>query len=221
MSRTDSDKIKIIAIGDSGVGKTSIIKRYCLDAFSVDLKSTIALDLIEKTVDLCGRSRNLCFWDTSGQERYDALSSSYFRGAHGVILVYDVTDVRTFDRIKAWMEKVDDYCDRQSTKLILLANKCDLEGRVVDTDMGTRAASLHGMMYFEVSAKTNQHIQIAMQNLVMSIVQSGGFGGINGRSGDDLDDTISLVEYPNRKHGKQKEDTSSCCNSNVLHFSLT
>ena len=106
-------QIKLLMIGDSAVGKTSLLLRYANDTFSSTFITTIGIDFKIKTVDLDGRRVKLQIWDTAGQEQFRTITRSYFRGAQGIVLVYDITDRRTFNSVRSWMAQITDHADQQ------------------------------------------------------------------------------------------------------------
>lgn len=114
---------KILLIGDAGVGKSSILLRFTDDSFEEHLASTIGVDFKVKTVTIGGSTVKLTIWDTAGQERFRTLTSSYYRGCHGVILTFDVNDRQTFTNLKQWLEEVDMYSTSQSSAKMLVGNE--------------------------------------------------------------------------------------------------
>lgn len=104
-----STTFKLLVVGDAGVGKTCLITRFVDDVFSSTCKSTIGVDFKAHSIEMDGRAVQLQVWDTAGQERFRALTTSYYRGAHGVILVYDVTEQTTYDHLASWIKDVDLY----------------------------------------------------------------------------------------------------------------
>ena len=125
---------KILLIGDAGVGKSSILLRFTDDAFEEHLASTIGVDFKVKTVTIGGSTVKLTIWDTAGQERFRTLTSSYYRGCHGVILTYDVNDRQTFTNLKQWLEEGDMYSTSQSSAKMLVGNKIDVGAREVSVE---------------------------------------------------------------------------------------
>ena len=106
-------QIKLLMIGDSAVGKTSLLLRYANDTFSSTFITTIGIDFKIKTVHLGGKKVKLQIWDTAGQEQFRTITRSYFRGAQGIVLVYDITDRRTFNSVRSWMAQITDHADQQ------------------------------------------------------------------------------------------------------------
>lgn len=125
---------KLLLIGDSSVGKSCLLLRFADDAYVDTYISTIGVDFKIRTVELDGKSVKLQIWDTAGQERFRTITSSYYRGAHGIIIVYDVTDMESFNNVKQWLSEIDRYASDSVCKL-LVGNKCDLvDSKVVDTE---------------------------------------------------------------------------------------
>merc|ERR1712146_664974 len=119
---------KLLLIGDSGVGKSRLLLRFADDTYTESYISTIGVDFKIRTINLDGKCVKLQIWDTAGQERFRTITSSYYRGAHGIIVVYDVTDRETFNNVKQWLHEIDRYANENVNKL-LVGNKCDLETR--------------------------------------------------------------------------------------------
>ena len=157
---------KILLIGDAGVGKSSILLRFTDDAFEEHLASTIGVDFKVKTVTIGGSTVKLTIWDTAGQERFRTLTSSYYRGCHGVILTYDVNDRVTFTNLKQWLEEVDMYSTSQNSAKMLVGNKIDVGAREVTVEEATEFARKQAMMFIETSAKSRAGIRQAFEELV-------------------------------------------------------
>merc|ERR1712023_429870 len=115
---------KLLLIGDSGVGKSSLLLRFADDTYTQSYISTIGVDFKIRTVELEGKTIKLQIWDTAGQERFRTITSSYYRGAHGIIVVYDVTDIDSFNNVKQWLCEIDRYACENVNKL-LVGNKCE------------------------------------------------------------------------------------------------
>jgi len=160
---------KLLLIGDSGVGKSSLLLRFADDTYTESYISTIGVDFKIRTIELDGKTIKLQIWDTAGQERFRTITSSYYRGAHGIIVVYDVTDNESFNNVKQWLHEIDRYACENVNKL-LVGNKCDLEGkRVVSTEQGKEFADGLGIEFLETSAKTSTNVEQAFLTMASQI----------------------------------------------------
>merc|ERR1712199_105500 len=129
--------IKLLLIGDSGVGKSCLLCRYSDDVFNSNFIPTIGIAFKIRTIELDGSKMKLQIWDTAGQGRFRTITQAYYRGAMGILLVYDVTDDKSFGNIRTWMRNIDQHANEQVVK-VLLGNKCDMpeDKKMVTTQMG-------------------------------------------------------------------------------------
>uniref|UniRef100_A0AAY5KC40 small monomeric GTPase n=2 Tax=Protacanthopterygii TaxID=41705 RepID=A0AAY5KC40_ESOLU len=165
---------KLLLIGDSGVGKTCVLFRFSDDAFNTTFISTIGIDFKIKTVELQGKKIKLQIWDTAGQERFHTITTSYYRGAMGIMLVYDITNAKSFENISKWLRNIDEHAN-EDVERMLLGNKCDMEDkRVVPKAKGEQIAREHGIRFFETSAKANISIEKAFLTLAEDILRKVG-----------------------------------------------
>jgi Ras-related protein Rab-8A len=163
--------VKLLIIGDSGVGKSSLLLRFCDDAFTTSFITTIGIDFKVKTVDTEGKKVKLQIWDTAGQERFRTITTAYYRGAMGIILVYDVTDETTFQNIRNWLRAVQQHAT-ENVNIILVGNKCDsLSDKVVETARGQALAKEFGIPFFETSAKTNINVYECFFDIATTIAK--------------------------------------------------
>ncbi|XP_012680472.1 ras-related protein Rab-10-like [Clupea harengus] len=161
---------KLLLIGDSAVGKTSVLFRFSDDAFNTTFISTIGIDFKIKTVEMQGKKIKLQIWDTAGQERFHTITTSYYRGAMGIMLVYDITNTKSFESISKWLRNIDEHASEEVERM-LLGNKCDMDDkRVVPTAKGEQIAAEHGIRFFETSAKSNVNIEKAFLCLAEDIL---------------------------------------------------
>ncbi|KAJ4720696.1 Ras-related protein like [Melia azedarach] len=162
---------KILLIGDSGVGKSSILLSFISNSVH-DLSPTIGVDFKIKLLTVGGKRLKLTIWDTAGQERFGTLISSYYRGAHGIILVYDVTRRETFTNLSnVWAKEVELYSTNRDCIKILVGNKVDREcERAVTREEGIALAQEHKCLFLECSAKTRENVQQCFKDLIYKIL---------------------------------------------------
>lgn len=165
---------KLLLIGDSGVGKSCLLLRFADDTYTESYISTIGVDFKIRTIELEGKTVKLQIWDTAGQERFRTITSSYYRGAHGIIVVYDVTDKDSFDSVKNWLQEIDRYAVEGVNKL-LVGNKSDLVGKkVVETDTAKQMADQLGIPFLETSAKSATNVEQAFLTMAKQIKERMG-----------------------------------------------
>eukprot|EP01116_Phalansterium_solitarium_P014354 TRINITY_DN31973_c0_g1_i1.p1 TRINITY_DN31973_c0_g1~~TRINITY_DN31973_c0_g1_i1.p1 ORF type:complete len:207 (-),score=46.90 TRINITY_DN31973_c0_g1_i1:172-792(-) len=146
--------VKILLIGDSGVGKSCLLLRFADDTFSPGFIATIGIDFKIRTLTLDGKKVKLQIWDTAGQERFRTVTTAYYRGAHGIMVVYDVCDERSFGNVQNWLRAIDQHANESVAKL-LVGNKCDqIDRRVIEKQQGSELAAAFKVKFFETSAKS-------------------------------------------------------------------
>lgn len=170
MSKSKS-QLKIIVLGDSGVGKTSLLNRFVTSEFSQTYKATIGADFMRKEIVIDEKHISLQLWDTAGQERFQSLGSAFYRGADACILVYDITMLKTFDSIISWKQEFLNQCgpsDPNTFPFMVVGNKCDLENdRTVSIAKSNQWAREQDLPLIEASAKDN----IRIEDIFMEIVK--------------------------------------------------
>lgn len=163
--------IKLLLIGDSGVGKSCLLLRFSEDSFTPSFITTIGIDFKIRTIEIDGKRIKLQIWDTAGQERFRTITTVYYRGAMGILLVYDVTDQKSFENIKTWFGNVEQHASEDVNK-ILIGNKCDWdEKRVVSKEQGQALADSLGLQFVEASAKSNINVEDAFLSLARQIMK--------------------------------------------------
>ncbi|XP_036382526.1 ras-related protein Rab-35b [Megalops cyprinoides] len=168
MARDYDYLFKLLIIGDSGVGKSSLLLRFADNTFSGSYITTIGVDFKIRTVEINGEKVKLQIWDTAGQERFRTITSTYYRGTHGVIVVYDVTSAESFVNVKRWLHEINQNCD--DVCRILVGNKNDdPNSKVVETNDAQKFAEQMGISLFETSAKENINVE-EMFNCITELV---------------------------------------------------
>lgn len=157
---------KILVVGDSGVGKSCMLLRFADDIFTESHISTIGVDFKIQTLTLeDGKMAKLQIWDTAGQDRFRTITSSYYRGAHGILVVFDLNDPHSFENVPYWLAEIDHYCSSNCPpKLILVGNKSDLPSNVEAEKVKT-FCSQNNLTYIETSAKNGNNIKAAFNHL--------------------------------------------------------
>ena len=152
-----------------GVGKTCLLLRYANESFSPTFITTIGIDFKIKNIVLDGKRIKLQIWDTAGQERFRTITTSYFRGAQGILLVYDVTERQTFLSIRNWVQQIQMHADGNVNK-ILIGNKADLkEARVVSTEEGEALAKEFNIKFFETSARQDMNVDTSFEKIATDV----------------------------------------------------
>mmetsp|Transcript_34613 Transcript_34613/g.97610 ORF Transcript_34613/g.97610 Transcript_34613/m.97610 type:complete len:216 (+) Transcript_34613:360-1007(+) len=195
-------KVKIMTLGDSAVGKTSLVVRYTDSTFEPDRLSTIGIDFRRKRVNVEGHDIDLQMWDTAGQERFHTITQAYYRGVDAVLLVYDVSNRNSFAHVRKWIGDVEKHNDRfDSVKLLLVANKRDLPPNLhkVSMEEGKGLAAEFGIDLIETSAKTGENVEEAFTCLAHMAASN-----IIGTQEDDR------VELKDPSTGTSDSD-SGCC----------
>jgi GTPase SAR1 family protein len=191
MSKAYDYLFKLLLIGDSGVGKTCVLFRFAEDQYNATFISTIGIDFKIRTIELEGKKIKLQIWDTAGQERFRTITTAYYRGAmvsinlisvkfywlsiilisfiKGILLVYDITNEKSFDSIRNWIRNIEEHASADVERM-LVGNKCDMnDKRQVSKERGEKLAVEYGMKFMETSAKLNINIENAFITLAKDI----------------------------------------------------
>mmetsp|Transcript_24235 Transcript_24235/g.43095 ORF Transcript_24235/g.43095 Transcript_24235/m.43095 type:complete len:214 (-) Transcript_24235:1757-2398(-) len=165
---------KIVLIGDSGVGKSNLLSRYIRNEFNLESQATIGVELATKTIEHEGKKIKAQIWDTAGQERYRAITSAYYRGAYGALVVYDVSKRGTFTNVERWLQEIRSHCN-QEMQIVLIGNKADLTYlREVSMEEGAEFARKQAISFLETSALERHNVDAAFSVLLTKIVQACG-----------------------------------------------
>ncbi|GLJ26597.1 hypothetical protein SUGI_0516260 [Cryptomeria japonica] len=207
---------KVVLIGDSAVGKSQILSRFARNEFSLDSKATIGVEFQTRTLVIDHKSVKAQIWDTAGQERYRAVTSAYYRGAVGALLVYDITKRQTFEHIPRWLEELRNHADNNIV-IMLVGNKCDLANlRAVQTEDAKEFAQKEGLFFLETSALEATNVESAFLTVLTEIfrvvskkalIANQGQGNGNASS---LSGTKIVVPGPEQETGAKKK---ICCTS--------
>ena len=194
-------KLKIMLLGDSTVGKTSILRRYCKNEFSIKYATTIGIDFQFKNMIKFDKRIRLQIWDTAGQERYKVVAKNYFNSSDGFVILYDITNKESFQNVTSWISQINDIASK-AVKFILFGNKNDLEeARIVKKNEGENMAKKYSMLFYETSAKTGENINEGFDFLVNEILKEDGRLSKLSKKSDAVDLTSS-------KKGNSKR---GCC----------
>jgi small GTP-binding protein len=196
--------LKFLIVGDSSVGKTSLLLSYCNEEMRPDLGATIGIDFRHKLVNLDGRNVMMQIWDTAGQERFRTLTKSYFKMAQGIILVFDITKENSFEGIKKFIKEIHDNCEERTVK-VLVGNKVDLnELRTIEFDTASSFAKENNMKYFETSCKQKLNVKEVFNHLCEEVIAKNKNEGQNYYS-EFFEKSLSI------KSVNQEKTESKCC----------
>lgn len=160
---------KVVLIGDSAVGKSQLLARFSRNEFNLDSKATIGVEFQTRTLDIDHKTVKAQIWDTAGQERYRAVTSAYYRGAVGAMLVYDITKRQSFDHVARWLEELRGHADKNIV-IMLVGNKTDLGSlRAVPTEDAKEFAEKENLFFIETSALEATNVETAFVNVLTEI----------------------------------------------------
>ncbi|XP_072965875.1 ras-related protein RABA1f-like [Typha angustifolia] len=203
---------KVVLIGDSGVGKSNLLSRFTRNEFSLESKSTIGVEFATRSIKVDDKVVKAQIWDTAGQERYRAITSAYYRGAVGALLVYDVTRHVTFENVERWLKELKDHTD-PSIVIMLVGNKADLRHlRAVSTEDAQAFAERENTIFMETSALESMNVENAFTEVLTHI-----YRGVSRKALDVGDDPAALPKGQTVSVGT-KDDVSavkkvSCCSA--------
>jgi len=209
---------KLLLVGDAGVGKSSMLLRFTDDTFEEHMASTIGVDFKVKTIRIGDLMVKLTIWDTAGQERFRTLTSSYYRGCQGIILVFDLTRPETLQNVQNWLKEIDVFTGTPAPVKLLVGNKADLpDDRQVTDDAALEFARSRGMLYLEASAKTRAGIRQAFEEAVRRILDSPALlvdthvgGGAAGGGGSQANAGRGGIQIGQQKDREQADSGCAC-----------
>ena len=175
MEKNDEElKFKVLLLGNSEVGKTSMLKRFCDDTFEQDSLSTIGIDARTKLINHNNKKIKLDIWDTAGQERFLSITKNTYKGSDGIILIYDLTNKESFKNINTWLKGISENIDINKTCFVLVGNKCDCDDlRQVSLEEGQNLAEEKGFPFFETSVKNNININQSFVAIINQMIKMG------------------------------------------------
>ena len=195
---------KVLLLGNSNVGKSSLFLRFVDDIWNDTFVPTIGVDFKIKTFNIDEKKIKMQIWDTAGQERFKNIIASYYRGAHGILLIYDVTDKESFKNLSNWLIEIEKNANKNVLK-ILIGNKTDLEEkRVITYNQGKEFADSYGLKYIETSAKKNLNVNEAFETLGRELMQASD----DKKIGKSKDKKISVTKAEDLNNQEQKK---GCC----------
>ncbi|XP_068179219.1 ras-related protein Rab-42b isoform X2 [Antennarius striatus] len=213
-------QFRFIMLGDSTVGKSSLLKRYTEDLFTQSVNQTVGVDFYVHFLEVePGVRVKLQFWDTAGQERFRSVTRSYYRNSVGGLLVFDISNRESFDHINEWYDEIYDRVQPQRLQFMLVGQKCDLDAegeRVVSQEDAEKLAEQLGVPYVEVSAKTGENVKDIFEQLTQTVYQGLVHGDIKLHEGWDgircaLPQTVKSQRTSLTKTSKTPKP-KKCCN---------
>ncbi|KAI3361296.1 hypothetical protein L3Q82_013485 [Scortum barcoo] len=194
---------KVVLIGESGVGKSNLLSRFTKNEFSHDSRTTIGVEFSTRTVQLNANTIKAQIWDTAGLERYRAITSAYYRGAVGALLVYDITKHLTYESVERWLKELYEHANNQIV-VMLVGNKTDLESeRSVPTEEAQGFAEKNGLLFLETSALESTNVEAAFNNVLTEIHRKVS-------SKEVVRGSISAVSL-NNSRAEDTEERKPCC----------
>ncbi len=196
-------KLKVVVVGDSGVGKTNLIKRFASDTFSYDSKATVGVEFISKSYIINKKVFKIEIWDTAGQERYKAITSAYYKGAKGCLIVYDTTSQLTFNNIDKWMSEIREKA-LTNIKVMIVGNKIDLKDkRIVPIEEAMKKSQELQAPIMETSAYDATNVKEAFYDLIREMYK-------------EVKKNLDIVEESENNEGiqletNQEEKKKGCC----------
>ncbi len=197
--------IKILTLGDTTVGKSSIVLRFSDDVFDDTIFSTIGIDFKTKFMKVKDSTVKVLIWDTAGQEKFQNIAKNYYKGANGVLLVYDISNRKSFERVGFWLKELKENNKLDDLYLYLVGNKKDLEEkRMISTDEGKKFAEDNNIHFIEVSAKTGEGVREVFNNVL-----NGALDKI--KKDTEKDDGEEKVRLSSFRKIEKKEKNNMCC----------
>ncbi|KAK3169954.1 hypothetical protein OEA41_009339 [Lepraria neglecta] len=202
----------VVLIGDSGVGKSNLLSRFTRNEFNLDSKSTIGVEFATRSIQVDAKTIKAQIWDTAGQERYRAITSAYYRGAVGALLVYDISKHQTYENVQRWLKELRDHADANIV-IMLVGNKSDLRHlRAVPTEEAKQFASDNNLSFIETSALDASNVELAFQNILTEIYRIVSQKALdNGDAGQNPIGTGDRKVLEISKSADTEQKSGKCC----------
>lgn len=195
---------KVIIVGEAGAGKSCLLRRYADQSFTENYINTIGVDFKVRSLDMQGKTIKLNIWDSAGQERFRTIVNTYYRGAHGICVVYDITDAESFEKVPDWLHDVGELAEPNAKKLIV-GTKLDLEGkRKVSLDSVVHYAESLGIGHVETSSKSGHNVNHVFNEMTKLLLQDVAGDDVVEQDPDIVnigDNTTGVGETPPKKKG--------------------
>lgn len=202
---------KVVLIGDSGVGKSNLLSRFTRNDFNLESMSTIGVEFATRSIKVESKTVKAQIWDTAGQERYRAIVNSYYRGAVGALLVFDIARHLTFMNIERWLKELRDYA-AENIVIMLVGNKSDLHHlRVITTDEAKHFAEKNNLSYIETSALDATNVDKAFETILTEIYKTVSQNPIKEGLGTGISPSHNTRNISVRGLGKVKDEKRGCC----------
>ncbi|EGG09611.1 uncharacterized protein MELLADRAFT_115734 [Melampsora larici-populina 98AG31] len=203
---------KVVLIGDSGVGKSNLLSRFTRNEFNMESKSTIGVEFATRSIVVDSKTIKAQIWDTAGQERYRAITSAYYRGAVGALLVYDISKQQSYTHVQRWLKELRDHAD-SNIVIMLVGNKSDLRHlRAVPTEEAKAFAAENNLSFIETSAMDASNVESAFQNILTDIYRIVSSKALES-SGDSVGPTSgsTITVTPTADDGAKSNAGGKCC----------
>lgn len=192
--------------------KSNLLSRFTRNEFSLESKSTIGVEFATRSIQTDGKTIKAQIWDTAGQERYRAITSAYYRGAVGALLVYDITKKESFDNVQRWLKELKDHAD-SNIVIMLVGNKCDLQHlKAVTTEDGSSFAETNGLSFIETSALDSTNVESAFRTILSEIYTLGSKKALEkAGAGSNFAPNAAQTIVINPPAEERKSEKSKCC----------
>jgi len=205
---------KVVLIGDSGVGKSNLLSRFTRNEFNLESKSTIGVEFATKSIHVDGKTVKAQIWDTAGQERYRAITSAYYRGAVGALLVYDISKHLSFENVERWLKELRDHAE-PNIVVMLVGNKSDLRHRrTVPTEEAMAFAENNNLAFIETSALDSSGVEEAFRQILTEIYRLMSRKAITSEGAQTTGQVPSGQSVPINRENTEKQpnkQSGGCC----------